>query len=100
MAVEAQSPVEAMSHTEVFEEIGVWRRVTAFLTNDVFHNWWMSDHYERCWDIAEESEGTCACFWAREAESHNYELCTSAWQLSFVSRHIEDSVLAYGWRGK
>ena len=44
MAVEAQSPVEAMSHTEVFQEIGVWRLVAEFLTKDVFEHWWMFEH--------------------------------------------------------
>ena len=35
MAAEAQSPVEAISHTEVFEQIGVWSNVVEFLTCDV-----------------------------------------------------------------
>ena len=45
MADEAHGALEAMSHTEVFEQIGRWSTVAEFLTYDLFASWWMCDHY-------------------------------------------------------
>ena len=100
MAVEAQSPVETMSHTEVFQEIGVWRLGTESLTKDVFEHWWMLEHCDPCQcemcRVRLRQGRKCECFWDREARSHEFELCTTAWQLSFVSRHMKDSAIEYG----
>ena len=91
----------AMSHTQVFEEIGVWWRVADFLTKDVFHNWWMCEHYAPAPGLkilkGSGLARLCTCVWAREAMSHSCVACTAAWQLAFVSRHMRESVLSHCW---
>ena len=80
-----------MSHTELFQDIRVWGLVTEFLTK---HNgiWVKDKHYWQC------HKETCPCCCARKAMRHSgsCELCTTAWQLSSVSRSMLESVVAYG----
>ena len=101
MADEAHGALEAMSHTEVFGQIGLWSTVAEFLTLGVFDNWWMDEHYDptpgiNIWKAIGLAR-LCPCVWARGAMGHKSECCTAAWQLAFVSRHMRESVNSHCW---
>ena len=91
MAVAIQSAVQAMSHTELFQDLKVWGLVTEFLTKQ--YGIWKRDKHD--WQCHKEA---CPCCCARKAMSYSgsCELCTTAWQLSLVSRSMWESVVAHG----
>ena len=47
MAIAIHSAVPAMSHTELFQDIGVWGLVTEYLTKHE-GNWKRDKHYWQC----------------------------------------------------
>ena len=60
----------------------------------------MCERCDPCKAKEHGKENMCGCIWARKAISHSCEVIEHAWQVSIVSRLMQELVPEHVWRGR